>query len=51
MKKVTFKARWRSGKAFKESTIIEYVEATLDMIKLRACALNWTLMSVEEVQS
>lgn len=49
MKKVTFKSICKIGKQTKEFTITEYTAATLSEIRIRALALNWNLVSVEEV--
>lgn len=47
MKKVTFKSHIKIGNKIKEYHIIEYTDASDDMIKLRAMALNWSLLSIE----
>lgn len=51
MKKVTFKsvAKVKQGRKMVEKTfeIVEYTEASLDNIKLRAMAMNWELVKVE----
>lgn len=50
MKKVTFKTIWKLKNELREDIIIEYTEASDDMIKLRAMALNWILVSIEVVK-
>lgn len=50
LKRVTFLAKWKSGKKFKSKTIVEYTNADVGMIRLRALALNWTLVSIEDVE-
>jgi hypothetical protein len=47
MKKVTFTSTVKIGKKLKTFVNVEYTEASDDAIKLRALALNWTLVSIE----
>ena len=53
MKKVTFKSVVKIGgtpwnpKSTKTFEIIEYTEADESSIRLRAMALNWTVVSIE----
>lgn len=47
MKKVTYFVRYQIGTWIRENYITEYTEADDSSIKLRAMAMNWTLVKIE----